>query len=193
MVDDSKNDNRSFEDTLIMTFPQIKRIKDESLRKKVINVWLRAINLAKIDVLEDIPFYEEGGNAVKEIEGQTLVDHINVVTDLATELACILKEKREYNINIDYVIAGGLLHDVGKVLLNIGDRSYIRHTMTGTWLALEEELPKEVSHIIAVHSSEGENVRRTIEAICVYHADWTDWETIKEKRGEPGVKRIFLR
>ena len=84
-------------------------------------------------------------------------------------------------IDLDVVIAGAILTDVGKLLeyekvdgvARQSERGrYLRHPFTGVALALEAGVPDEVCHIIAAHAAEGEHVKRTTEAIIVHHADF---------------------
>ena len=88
-------------------------------------------------------------------------------------------------VNMDILISGGLLHDVGKVLeYALEDGKYvkskngklIRHPVSGAALAWELGLPDEVVHVIASHSFEGDKTPRSIEGILIHHADFTNFE-----------------
>ena len=97
-------------------------------------------------------------------------------------------------IDMDTVIAGAILADVGKLLEyesapEGGTRQsargkYLRHPFTGVSLAMECGLPDAVTHIIATHAGEGNMVARTTEAWIVHHADFMTYE--------PFVKRLEL-
>ncbi len=97
-------------------------------------------------------------------------------------------------IDMDTVIAGAILADVGKLLEYESDGAgssrqsargkYLRHPFTGVSLAMECGLPDPVSHIIATHAGEGNMVARTTEAWIVHHADFMTYE--------PFVKRLQL-
>jgi putative nucleotidyltransferase with HDIG domain len=113
-----------------------------------------------------------------------LVDHTKRITNLAWAVGNIRKE----NLNKDYLIAGALLHDVGKLLeyemkngkiikSKLGET--MRHPASGAQLAKECSLPSEVVHIIAAHSHEGDTMNRTAEAIIVHHCDFIDFEIKK--------------
>ena len=153
---------------------------DKDLRKKVIDVWKTAIDKGKWQRLQDIPFtllFENSG---------LLIDHTKRITKLTLAIA----NNREESINKDYLIAGALLHDVGKLLeyeLKAGKivkSAYgekIRHPAAGAQIAEECKLPKEVVHIIAAHSHEGDTMNRTPEAIIVHHCDFIDFEIKKRK------------
>ncbi len=174
-------------------FPQINEILDAGLRAKVIEIWERAMKLAEVDDLESFPYLEEAGHSPASCQGNKLAKHTRVVTRMSKTLAELLREEKGYDINLDYVIAGALLHDVGKLFLKDGVRTRVRHPWKSTWFAFEAGLPEDLVHIIAVHSLEGDMVRRTVEALCVYHADFLEWEALKEVIGGAGVRRVYFR
>jgi putative nucleotidyltransferase with HDIG domain len=84
-------------------------------------------------------------------------------------------------IDMDVVIAGAILADVGKLLeyekrgehvVQSARGELLRHPFTGVALAMECELPDTVCHIIAAHAGEGDVAKRTTEALIVHHADF---------------------
>ena len=96
------------------------------------------------------------------------------------------------DLDVDLVIACGLLHDVGKALeykrnpdgsaTKSRNGELLRHPVSGAALALEMGLPEEVAHVIAAHSKEGEFVSRLPEAILIFHCDFIDFEIAKTKK-----------
>ena len=162
------------------TFSELRWIQDTDLRRKVVSVWKTAADRGKWQKLQDIPFtllFDNSGS---------LVDHTKRITKLAWSVAAV----REENLNKDFLIAGSLLHDVGKLLeyekkdgkiikSKLGEK--VRHPASGAKLAEECGLPKEVVHIIAAHSHEGDSMNRTPEAIIVHHCDFIDFEIKKRK------------
>ena len=84
--------------------------------------------------------------------------------------------------NMDVVIAGAILADVGKLLEYKLDEQgnsyqgvygkYLRHPFSGVSLAETCGVPAEVCHIIAAHAAEGDLVKRSTEAYIVHHADF---------------------
>jgi putative nucleotidyltransferase with HDIG domain len=161
-------------------FSELAWIQDKDLRKKVVDVWKTAADRGRWKQLQDIPFtllFENSG---------LLVDHTKRITKLAWNVV----NAREEPLNKDYLIAGALLHDVGKLLeyeikqgkivkSPFGEKT--RHPAAGAQLAEESLLPKEVVHIIAAHSHEGDTMNRTAEAIIVHHCDFIDFEIKKRK------------
>lgn len=161
-------------------FTELTWIQEKDLRKKVIDVWKMAADRGGWNQLQEIPFtllFEGSG---------LLVDHTKRITKLAWNVV----NARSENLNKDYLIAGALLHDVGKLLEyemragKIVKSAYgekTRHPAAGAQLAEECNLPKEVIHIIAAHSHEGDTMNRTAEAIIVHHCDFIDFEIKKRK------------
>ncbi|HUT00039.1 MAG TPA: HDIG domain-containing protein [Candidatus Thermoplasmatota archaeon] len=161
-------------------FSELAWIQDKDLRKKVVDVWKTAADRGGWQKLQEIPFtllFENSG---------LLVDH----TKRITKLAWTIISAREEPLNKDYLIAGALLHDVGKLLeyemkegkiikSSFGQKT--RHPASGAQLAEECKVPKEVVHIIAAHSHEGDTMNRTPEAIIVHHCDFIDFEIKKRK------------
>jgi putative nucleotidyltransferase with HDIG domain len=160
------------------SFPELGWIQDTDLRKKVVTVWKTAADRGHWVRLTDVPFtllFENSG---------LLVDHTRRMTKLAWNAA----STREEHLDKDSLVAGALLHDVGKLLeyemkngkiakSAFGEKT--RHPAAGAQLAEECKLPKDVVHIIAAHSHEGDTMNRTPEAIIVHHCDFIDFEIKK--------------
>ncbi len=165
---------------IVNCFSELIWIQNKDLRKKVVDVWQTASDIGKWQKLNQIPFtllFKNSG---------LLVDH----TKRITKLAWAVVNAREEPLNKDYLIAGALLHDVGKLLeyemkkgiiVKSAFGEKIRHPAAGAQLAEECKLPKEVVHIIAAHSHEGDTMNRTPEAIIVHHCDFIDFEIKKRK------------
>jgi putative nucleotidyltransferase with HDIG domain len=162
------------------SFPELAWIQDQGLRVKVVSVWKTAADRGHWKRLQDIPF-----TLLFENSGQ-LVDHTRRITKLAFNVG----KAREEHLNMDHLIAGALLHDVGKLLeyemtegkirkSAFGEK--MRHPAAGAQLAEECKLQAEVVHIIASHSHEGDTMNRTAEAIIVHHCDFIDFEIKKRK------------
>jgi putative nucleotidyltransferase with HDIG domain len=93
---------------------------------------------------------------------------------------------RRVPINKDVLVAGALLADIGKMIefekrpdgtMRKGHKGdMLRHPFSGVGMAFKHELPYEVMHIIAVHSKEGDFVRRSPEAIIYHHAEFADFD-----------------
>jgi len=97
----------------------------------------------------------------------------------------------ELTVDMDTLIAGAILCDVGKLLeYELDDDGkavqgsygkYVRHPFSGLSLAEECGIPPAVLHIIATHAGEGNMVKRTTEAYVVHHADFMTFLPFKER------------
>lgn len=153
-------------------------IKDKDLRDKVVNVWKEAADRGNWKFLDDAPF-----TLLIENSGK-LTDHTKRITNIAKAVY----DQRKEHLNLDFLIAGALLHDVGKLLEyeKVGGK-YVkgefgrkfRHPVSGALLAKELGLPDEVVLIIYAHSHEGDNLKRSPEAVIVNHSDFIDFEIKK--------------
>jgi len=178
-------------------FPEVSQIRDSRLKEGVLKTWQHALEIGgwQVNDLNHIPF------TLLVQTKTTLLEHTRSVTRMAMAVA---QERRD--LNMDYVIAGGLLHDVGKLLeyeksggkvVKSRSGELVRHPVSGYGLTREVNLPIEVSHIVISHSDEGEKVNRTPEAILIHHCDFIDFEIAKRrgsdetlrKRGEAALQR----
>lgn len=153
-------------------------IKDSDLKNKVLQVWLAAADMGGWRNLGDVPF-----TLLIENSGK-LIEHTKRITNLAKAVF----DLRNESINLDFLIAGALLHDVGKLLeYRYLDGKFVkseygkkfRHPVSGALLAKQFKLPDEVILIIYAHSHEGDNLKRSPEAVIVNHCDFIDFEIKK--------------
>lgn len=178
---------------LIELLPEINEINDEELGEKTINVWLKAMELGNwdIDDLEQIPF-----TLLIPDNKINLITHTRAVTQIAMASGKTFTQFYDgtLDVNMDYLISGALLHDVGKLMEYEKDEDgniikghfghMLRHPFSGSSLAYKMELPDEVCHMIAVHAREGERNRFLPESIIVNHADFINFESLKLKLKE---------
>lgn len=163
--------------------PEINLIGDTALRDAVADVWMEAQRRSVFEDLRAIPFTL----LIEDLE-DTLIEHTGRVTRTAVAVA-----KARGDLDMDTVLAGAILHDVGKVLeyeIGPGGRvvtsemgKRLRHPVSGAALAQEMGLPLPVVHIIAAHAGEGNMVSRTPEAILIHHCDMIDFEITKARLG----------
>jgi len=165
------------------TFPYLEKIENEELKDKVEKTIKYAMRGWDEKDIRNIPF-----TLLTETD-INIIDHINTVTELSYNAGKIMKE-RGFRINMDYLVAGALLHDIGKFLefekngnktVKSAFGKLVRHPVSGAGIAMMFDLPMEVINIIAAHSKEGEFVRRTPEAIIVHHCDFIHFENVKTK------------
>lgn len=161
-------------------WPELEWIGDARLREQVTETWIRAFERSPLepDDLERIPF-----TLLVPDCPATFMEHKRCVVHIARRGAEAMAEfmGTSLDIDMDTVIAGAILADVGKLLeYEKGDGEVrqsergkaLRHPFTGVALALECGVPDAVCHIIAAHAGEGDMVQRTTEAIIVHHADF---------------------
>ena len=181
-------DNNLKSDLILRLLPEIREITGDELQKQVIDCWTDAIDFRgwSEELLRNIPFTLLADN-VKI----TFIDHVRAVCRMCIACDEVLDEihgEKKVPINRDYLIAGALLADVGKLLeFEIVDGKpvksdygkHIRHPFSGVGLAFKHGLPSEVMHIIATHSKEGAGEKRLAESIIFHHADFIDFELVK--------------
>jgi len=162
-------------------WPEIDWIESLQLQEQVTQVWIKALERSPLqaDHLNQIPFTLLVPNCPI-----TFMEHKRCVVHIARDSARAMQDfmGRALPVNIDTVIAGAILADVGKLLeYEIGPDGKarqsergeaLRHPFTGVALALECGIPDAVGHIIAAHAAEGDLVKRTTEAFIVHHADF---------------------
>lgn len=172
---------------LLSIIPEFELIKDSSLREKTIHVWQEAIKRGgwKMEDLTEMPF-----TLLIARTSINIIQHTRAVTLCSLRIAEILiKEyKEKISINLDHLLSGALLHDVGKLFeyrregkrfVKSDEGKLLRHPISGASFAFQHGIPQEVIHIIAAHSKEGDGARRTVEAIIVNHADFVNFESLE--------------
>jgi len=170
-------------DAVERLWPELAWIEDEELREAVTRTWVRAFELSPLvpQDLEEIPFTLKVPDCPA-----TFMQHkrcvVHIARDGARAMDAFLGEALP--IDLDVVIAGAILADVGKVMeyekvdgavRQSARGQALRHPFTGVAVALECGVPDEVCHIIAAHAGEGDMIRRSTEAIIVHHADFMSY------------------
>ena len=172
-------------------WPEIAWINDPDLRAKTALVWERALEKSVLTPsdLKRIPFTLLCGPDLKV----TFMDHKRAVVHIARESGHKMNEffKEELPVNMDVLISGAILADVGKLLEYVLDKDgkaiqgsygkFLRHPFSGVSLAESCGIPPEVCHIIAAHAGEGDMVKRSTEAYVVHHADFMTFLPFKQR------------
>ena len=175
-------------DKVMALWPEINWIKDDELQNKVADAWAYAIENSALtpEDLEKIPF----SLLIKDCR-VSFMNHKRTCVQLAVDIARRMQENfgDEISIDMDTLIAGAILIDVGKLMeyeivdgqLTTSDAGkLVRHPFSGAAIADRCGLPPEVQHIIATHSKEGDLGKRTVESIIVHHADFVSFEPFRE-------------
>ena len=170
-------------------WPELMWINDEGLREKTSKTWEIALERSVLtaDDLNKIPF-------TLLVPGLkvTFMAHKRAVVHIARDagLKCNEFFGDDLPVDMDTLIAGAILADVGKLLeYEMVDGKavqgpygkYLRHPFSGVSLAEECGVPAEVCHIIASHAGEGDMVKRTTEAYLVHHADFMTFLPFKSR------------
>ena len=159
---------------------QLEKIEDGELRSSAVDVWTASAEEGGWDPddLEKIPF-----TLLTETHGINLVQHTIAVTEGALGLARAIDGNCSlpFGINYDYLICGGLLHDVGKLLeTERTDDGYVkslhgkhaRHPISGAIMASRFGLPMPVINMIGCHSREGDGRPQRVETVLIHQADF---------------------
>ena len=165
------------------------RIENEDLRKKTVRAWVLACERGgwkTLDELKRLPF-----TLLTNTRGITFVEHTVAVTEGAYALAKAQEaayRQMPYKVDYDRLLAGGLLHDVGKLLEFESDGKggcrksragqCTRHPISGTALAYEVGLPAEVLNTIACHAKEGDGRPKTLETVLIHQADYGTFDPL---------------
>jgi putative nucleotidyltransferase with HDIG domain len=172
-------------------WPELAWIKDKELREVTTKTWQLALERSVLTPkdLNRIPFTLLAGPDLKV----SFMDHKRCVVHVARESALKMIDffGEELPIDLDVVIAGAILADVGKLLEYELDEKgnsyqgtygkYLRHPFSGVSLAEECGVPAQVCHIIAAHAGEGDLVKRSVEAYIVHHADFMTFLPFKSR------------
>jgi len=126
-----------------------------------------------------------------EPQGVNFLEHTMAVTQGALQLARAQMQnyrKLPYQIDMDRLIAGGLLHDVGKLLEIEPDGKgafrmsllgkCMRHPLLGLLLAHEAGLDDKILNVIGCHAKEGEGASQVVETILVHQADFATFNPL---------------
>lgn len=176
---------------ILELWPELMWIGDEDLREKTAKTWEIALEKSVLTAedLNKIPFTLLAGPDLKV----SFMAHKRCVVHVARDAGMKMNEffKEDLPVNMDILIAGAILADVGKLLeyeLDANGKSfqgkygkYLRHPFSGVSLAEQCGVPPSVCHIIATHAGEGDMVKRTVEAYVVHHADFMTFEPFRER------------
>ena len=172
-------------------WPELNWIENEELRNQTAKTWELALERSVLtpEDLKRIPFTLLCGPDLKV----TFMDHKSSVVHIARDAGNKINEMYhgELTCDMDVLVAGAILADVGKLLeyeLDADGKAvqgsygkYVRHPFSGVSLAEEAGVPAAVCHIIAAHAGEGNMIKRTTEAYVVHHADFMTFLPFKER------------
>jgi len=177
-------------DSVYNLWPELEWIQDPELKYKTAHTWSLALERSVLTPkdLTTIPFTLLCGPDLKV----SFMAHKHCVVHIARDAGMKMNSffENELPVDMDVLIAGAILADVGKLLeyeLKDGKAiqgkygKYIRHPFSGVALAEQCNVPPEVCHIIAAHAGEGDMIKRSVEAYIVHHADFMTFEPFRER------------
>jgi putative nucleotidyltransferase with HDIG domain len=172
---------------------QLDKIQDQDMRNKVIQTFVLACQRGgwqSVGELRTMPF-----TLLTDTHGVNFIEHTIAVTEGAAALGKAQVEtygKQPYKINFDRLIAGGLLHDVGKLMEIEPDGKggyrkslsgkYARHPISGAILAAECGLPEDIVNTIACHAKEGDGRPQVVETVFIHQADFATFNPLVMKQ-----------
>lgn len=168
---------------------QLEKIGSDALRKQVVDIWVAGCERGSwksIDELKQIPF-----TLLTDTKGVNFIEHTIAVTEGAFALGKAQTEayaEMPYGIDMDRLVAGGLLHDVGK-LMEIekdGEGGYrkshsgkcARHPISGALLAAESGADEELLNTIICHAKEGDGRPQVVETVLIHQADFATFNPL---------------
>jgi len=172
---------------LIRILPEIEWIGDADLREKVIATWITGLERGgwTPEDIERMPF-----TLAKKVSA-SFAQHVRSVTRICAAASDTFDEIYsgvDLKLDKDMLLAGALLHDIGKlvemeevdgVFRKSADGVLVRHAFSGVALADAHGLPAAVQHIIGTHSKEGDPFKRTPESIICHFADFMNFDPIE--------------
>lgn len=172
-------------------WPELEWIENEDLRMATAKVWESALEKSVLtpEDLNRIPFTLLCGPDLKV----SFMAHKRSVVHIALESGKKMNEfyGEELPVDMDVLISGAILADVGKLLEYVLDENgqavqgtygkYLRHPFSGVSLAESCGIPAKVCHIIAAHADEGNMIKRSTEAYIVHHADFMTFLPFRQR------------
>ena len=165
-------------------WPELEWIEDRDLREKTLQTWVTGFERSPLtpDDLHEIPF-----TLLVPDCPVSFMAHKRCVVHISKRSAEAMREQMgdALSIDMDTVIAGSILIDVGKLLeyekvdgqaRQSARGRALRHPFTGVALAMMCGVPDPICHIIAAHSREGDLVPRSVEATIIHHADFMSFQ-----------------
>lgn len=178
-------------DYIFSLFPEFNSLKSGTLKDLSARAWLLALDESDWDRIETMPWIPDVAEFI------TNVDHCRGTAKIARALAGALIAEEEVELNMDFVIAGAVLHDVGKLLeyssrggkTEIG--TYLVHAQLGANICMKVGLPAEVTNIVQYHNFKGEIPVRTLELEIVRAMDSCHADSMLRKHANLTLRDVF--
>jgi hypothetical protein len=159
---------------------QLAKIQDAGLRAKTVEVWVEGAKRGgyqSVDQLTKMPF-----TLLTNARGVNFIEHTIAVTEGALALARSQEAAYRalpYKIDFDRLVAGGLLHDVGKLVeIEPDGAGGYRKSHNGKCLVGAAGMPDEMVNVVACHAKEGEGRPQVIETVFIHQADFATFDPL---------------
>jgi len=172
---------------VMQLFPCLEQIKNESLKSKIVDAWVRAWDESPWERIEDA-VYEPSLKASE----CTLVQHTNVVAAGALHMGQLIHDTFGLAVDFDALLAGALLHDVAKLVTfgpkgEYGEETEIGHTIHhafyGAHIALDLGIPLRVVELIVAHTPYNRTMPCSIEGIMLDYVDYMAFDVVSFTAG----------
>jgi hypothetical protein len=174
------------------SLPELSLIGNDDLRQRVALAWAIALSETEFARIEDMR--SSGDWKSPPQKTGTQANHLSSTCTVALGIAeGMEKIYGPIGIDRDVLIAGSLVHDVGKAY-EVSPRNIarwkespastglpaVRHPVYGVHVALMAGLPEAVVHIVGGHSvsSEGSLINPSMECLIVQYADLVVWKIL---------------
>jgi len=186
-------------------FPEILDISDKNLQKKVAEVWMRCLDQSTFSKIEDVPNfpskdYPAPGLSHPEMTKFTLVNHVRSVIYLTKNIASCIKVFYNIETNLDYLLAGAIIHDADKVLYFSGNKGSYRISDLGKNLphgfmvgsiAWQLGLDEDIINIALCHAGKSAIFPRKMEGLILIYADCMMADTLRKISGAKGILESY--
>jgi putative nucleotidyltransferase with HDIG domain len=174
----------------IASLPEGTKIRDADLRERLYDAWAFGLSKSSFKRIEQLR--GSGHPTTPKMKQGTQADHLRGVGRLSQIVGIEMKKTfAQFPLDPDMLLAGGLLHDVGKPFefdpvnrkrwqadpRRAGFPS-IRHSVYGAYVTLSVGLPLEVVHAVGAHSWEGRFEEKSTAREIVAESDLAFWEIL---------------
>jgi putative nucleotidyltransferase with HDIG domain len=176
--------------------PEINLITAEDLKGKLIQIYEKILKVGdwNEEDLKRIPFtllIPELVDKTNNLPKITIVDHIRAVTKVSLAVYDVYEGLGlGKDLNKDELIAGAILHDIGKFIEYEKDKEgkivptrsgkILRHPAQGLEFVAEFNLPLSVRQAIVFHSKEGDQINRLPEVEIISRSDFLCFIPVKK-------------
>lgn len=172
----------TYDQAVRAAFPELEEIAEDALRRRVVDVWVRALEETDYDDVGAIPWWPP---LEAHLEGPSVstVEHVRAVTGLAIELADGVATSVGAAVERDVVVAGALLHDCSKLYELEGEttgelQEWLPHPHYGVHVLADAGCSLHLQHIALSHSRSSAVEPATLEARIVQRADELAMESL---------------